>query len=315
MAETQRILITGSSGFVGRALCARLEAESITFRAAVRNKVQAIDYEVGSIDGKTDWSEALSNCDVVVHLAARVHVMDECAADPLTAFREVNVAGTENLARQAARCGVRRFVFVSSIKVNGETTSRVLFSSSDMPAPRDAYGQSKYEAELALARIAKETGMEIVIVRPPLVYGPGVRANFLRLMQIVRRSVPLPMGAIDNRRSMVALDNLVDLLLTCVRHPAAAGKTFLVSDGHDVSTPELVRMLAAAMGKRAFLLPVPPALLAAGAALLGKSAAADRLLGSLQVDMAATQSLLDWQPPVSMPDAIDATVAHFLSHS
>jgi len=315
MADPGRILVTGANGFVGAGLCRRLIAESIPFRAAVRRQARPTDHEVGDIDAKTDWSAALAGCDAVVHLAARVHVMDERAADPLAAFRATNVAATENLARQAARHGVRRFVFASSIKVNGEATSQAPFTALDVPAPQDAYGLSKLEAEQALARVAEETGLEVVIVRPPLVYGPGVRANFLRLMQLVERGIPLPLGAIHNRRSMVALDNLVDLLLTCMHHPAAAGRTFLVSDGQDVSTPELIRMLAAAMGKPARLPSVPPGLLMAGAAMLGKSAAADRVLGSLQVDIEATRSVLGWQPVVGMRDAIDATVAHFLAHS
>jgi UDP-glucose 4-epimerase len=272
-------------------------------------------FEIGELTGRVDWSSALADCDAIIHLAARVHIMKDRADDPLTAFRAVNVAATENLARQAAQHGVRRFIFASSIKVNGESTSDKPFLASDLPITLDPYGQSKLEAEQALARIAEATGLEVVIVRPPLVYGPGVGANFLRLMQLVKSGLPLPFGALNNCRSMVALDNLIDLLLTCVRHPAAAGQTFLVSDGHDVSTPELIRMLAAAMGKRAWLLPVPTKLLAAGAAVAGKSAAAERLLGSLQVDIEKTRSTLGWQSVVSMDDAINATVAHFLSHS
>jgi nucleoside-diphosphate-sugar epimerase len=315
MRDAPCVLVTGANGFVGSALCKRMERDAIAFRPAVRRKLRPDDHEVGLISAGTDWSAALKNCDAVVHLAARVHVMNEHAADPLAAFREVNVAATVNLARQAAQHGVRRFVFVSSIKVNGEMTRQTPFSAGDKPAPQDAYGQSKLEAELALQRIAQETGLEVVVVRPPLVYGPGVRANFLQLMYLIKRGIPLPLGGIDNCRSLVAIDNLVDLLLVCLRHPAAAKQTFLVSDGHDVSTPELVRMLAVAMGKRTLLMPVPPGILAAGAALLGKTAAAERLLGSLQVDIEPTRSLLDWQPPVSMEDAIDATVAHFLSHT
>jgi nucleoside-diphosphate-sugar epimerase len=279
----------------------------------VRTKTQDIDCEIGSITGETDWSQALAGCDAVIHLMARVHVMDEREGDPLAAFRIVNVAATENLARQAARHGVRRFVFVSSIKVNGEATLQKPFAAADVPAPQDAYGQSKLEAERVLGKIAEETGLEVVVVRPPLVYGPGVGANFLRLMQLVKSGMPLPLGAIHNRRSMVALDNLVDLLLTCVRHPAAPGQIFLVSDGNDVSTPGLIRALATSMGERALLLPVPEKLLAMCATLVGKSAAADRLLGSLQVDIMQTKSILNWHPVVSMNEAIDATVAHFLS--
>lgn len=312
---TSRILVTGAYGFVGRALCEQLARHSIDYRATVRHKCGEGEWQIGDINAETDWSSALEDCDTVIHLAARVHVMDDRAADPLAAFRAINVAATENLARQAARLGVRRFVFVSSIKVNGESTEDVPFRASDVPAPLDAYGQSKLEAEQALHTISAETGLAVVVVRPPLVYGPGVGANFQRLMQLVKAGVPLPLGAVRNRRSLVALDNLVDLLMVCTRHPAAVGRTFLVSDDHDVATSELIRMLAAAMGKRARLLPVPARLLAAGAGVLGKSAAADRVLGSLQVDIEQTRAILGWKPVVSMEGAIDATVAHFLSHS
>ena len=315
MINPVRILVTGANGFVGTGLCRRLDVEPIPFRAVVRRQRWPADHEIGEINAQTDWSEALVGCEVVVHLAARVHVMDDQAADPLVAFREVNVRATINLARQAVQHGVRRFVFVSSIKVNGEVTQQVPFRASDVPAPQDAYGQSKLEAELALQEISRETGLEVVIVRPPLVYGPGVGANFLRLMQLVRKGIPLPLGAIRNLRSLVALDNLVDLLIVCTKHPAAAGRTFLVSDGHDVSTPDLVRLLAAAMKQPARLVPVSTGLLSMGAALLGKSAAADRLLGSLQVDIEETRSVLGWGPVVSTEDTIGATVAHFLSRA
>lgn len=310
-----RILITGANGFVGSGLCSTLAKRSMDFRPVVRRRLRECDYEIGEIGSQTDWSEALAECEAVIHLAARVHVMNDQAADPLAAFREVNVGATINLAHQAVRYGVRRLIFVSSIKVNGEMTQQAPFRASDVPAPQDAYGQSKLEAELALQKISRETGLEVVIVRPPLVYGPGVGANFLRLMQLVKKGIPLPLGAIRNFRSLVALDNLVDLLIACVDHPAAVGRTFLVSDDHDVSTPELVRMLATAMGRRARLMPVPVECLRAGAVLLGKSAAADRLLGSLQVDIGNTRSVLEWEPVVSTEEAIGATVAHFLSRA
>lgn len=310
-----KILVTGANGFVGKTLCTTLQQRGNYFVPVVRQIERDGQIAVGDLTADTDWCSALSGCDTVIHLAARVHVMDDRAVNPIAAFRAVNVAATENLACQAARLGVRRFVFVSSIKVNGESTGGVPFRASDAPAPLDAYGQSKLEAEQALHTISAETGLEVVVVRPPLVYGPGVGANFQRLMQLMKAGVPLPLGAVRNRRSLVALDNLVDMLMVCAHHPAAVGRTFLVSDDHDVATPELIRMLAAAMGTRARLLPVPARLLAAGAGMLGKSAAADRVLSSLQVDIEQTRSMLGWKPVVSMEAAIDATVAHFLSHS
>lgn len=245
----------------------------------------------------------------LVHCAARVHVMQDDAADPLEAYRLVNVEGTLNLARQAATAGVRRFVFVSSIKVNGEASlSGQPFTADDVPTPLDPYGVSKLEAEQGLRELEAQTGMDVVIVRPPLVYGPGVRANFASMMRWVARGVPLPLGAIHNFRSMVALDNLVDLLVTCLKHPAAAGQTFLASDGEDVSTPELLRRSAQAMGKTAFLLPVPTFLLESGAALLGKRDVAQRLCGSLQVDIEKTRRLLGWKPPLTLNQGLKKAV-------
>ena len=249
----------------------------------------------------TDWNNALKCIDGVVHCAARVHVMQDNGTDSLQAYHEVNVKGTLNLAIQAAQAGVRRFVFVSSIKVNGEATqSGHPFTADDVPAPSDLYGVSKLEAEQGLREIEAQMGMEVVIVRPPLVYGPGVKANFATMMRWVARGVPLPLGAIRNARSMVALDNLEDLLVTCLKHPAAAGQTFLVSDGEDVSTTELLRRTAQAMNKKAFLLPVPQSMLELGATLFGKRAVAQRLCGSLLVDITKTRSLLSWTPPLTL---------------
>lgn len=306
------VLVTGATGFVGTALCKQLRARGIAVTGAVRKDAQTGQVGIGDLGGDTDWRAALAGCDAVVHLAARVHVMSDTDADPLRAYREVNVEATLNLARQAVLAGVRRFVFVSSVKVNGEATKRAPFAADDVPAPCDPYGQSKLEAERALQQLARETGLEVVIVRPPLVYGPGVKANFLNLMRLVKFGVPLPFGAIRNRRSMVALDNLVDLLIVCIRHPAAAGGTFMVSDGHDLSSGELVRMIANAVGKRFPLFPVPPALLAAGARMLGKAHVAERLLGSLQVDIDVTQARLEWTPVIGPQAAIDQTVLYFL---
>lgn len=310
------ILVTGATGFVGGALVRRL-ADDPAFSgvvAVVRRKAEPSpqrgkQLQVGDLLPTTDWSAALQGVDALVHCAARVHVMQDDAAVPLDAYRLVNVEGTLNLASQAAQAGVRRFVFVSSIKVNGEATLRgESFSADDEPAPLDPYGVSKLEAEQGLRELEAQTGMEVVIVRPPLVYGPGVKANFASMMRWVARGVPLPLGSIHNSRSMVALNNLVDLLVTCLKHPAAAGQTFLASDGEDVSTTELLRRTAQAMGIKAFLLPVPAFLLELGAALLGKRAVVQRLCGSLQVDIEKTRRLLDWNPPLTLDQGLKKAV-------
>ena len=259
-----------------------------------------------ALQANADFGATLAGTSTVLHAAARVHVIEESATDPLSEFRRVNVGGTLNLARQAASCGVRRFIFVSSVKVNGESTEAGhLFTAQQSPAPLDPYGISKMEAEDGLRRLAQETGMEVVIVRPPLVYGPGVKANFAALMRAVQRGLPLPLGAVThNRRSLVALDNLVDLLITCIDHPAAANQTFLVSDGEDLSTTDLLRRMARAMNAPARLLPVPPALLKLGAELIGKGDIAQRLLGSLQVDITHTRETLGWTPPISVDEGL-----------
>ena len=309
------VLITGASGFVGRALCHQAMRRGLGVHAAGRHTAQAPEgaraFSTGSIDAETSWAPALVGAQTVVHLAARVHIMDDRSADPLAAFRQTNTAGTLHLARQAAAAGVRRFVFVSSVKVNGEgTAAGHPFTAADAPAPQDAYGISKMEAEQGLRRIAADTGMEVVIVRPPLVYGPGVKANFAALMRWLQRGIPLPLGAVnDNRRSLVALDNLVDLLITCIDHPAAANQTFLVSDGEDLSTTGLLRRMGQAMGSPARLIPVPPALLRLGAAALGKGDVAQRLLGSLQVDITHTRQTLGWTPPIGVDEGLRRAAA------
>jgi UDP-glucose 4-epimerase len=310
-----KILITGANGFIGNILCETPFPRDMDFVPVVRKAPQGRQFPVGDISAETEWGNILAGCHVVIHLAARVHVMDDRSGDPLAAFRAMNLDATMNLAKQAVLCGVKRFVFVSSVKVNGEETTDRPFTAFDEPAPIDPYGQSKFEAEIALRELSRQTGLEVVIVRPPLVYGPGVRANFLRLMQLVKMGIPLPFGAIKNRRSMVAADNLIDLLLVCARHPAAAGQTFLVSDDNDVSISELLRMLADAMGKRALLLPVPSGAIVGAASLLGKSDVANRLVGSLQVDISHTKSTLQWAPQARMADTLKKTVAHFLAHS
>lgn len=312
-----QLLITGGSGFIGKSLCEELRHEEHTVVAAVRSANIHVDnverIVTGSIDGLKDWSVVLRGVDVVVHLAARVHVMNDRAVDPLLEFRKVNVDGTLNLALQAEKAGVKRFIFISSIKVNGEsTTLGNPFTEDDDANPQDAYGVSKLEAEQGLLRIAQETGMEVVIIRPPLVYGVGVKANFASMMRFVKRGIPLPLGAIHNKRSFVYVGNLVSLIIRCVDHPAAADQIFLVSDGHDLSTTELLRECAVAMRCNVRLLPVPQGFIEYCAAILGKRDVAQRLCGNLQVDINKAQTLLGWTPPVSVADGLKATVLDFV---
>jgi len=311
-------LITGANGFVGQALCATAVSSDFLIKGVVRvpqSLPAALETVViGAIDGNTDWRNALQGINVVVHLAARVHVMNDQSADPLSDFRKTNVDGTLNLAKQAALAGIQRFVFISSIKVNGESTPLGQpFHADDEPMPMDAYGLSKREAEDALRQLAVETGMDVVIIRPPLVYGAGVKANFLNMMRWLDKGIPLPLGAIHNQRSLVALDNLVDLIITCITHPTAANQTFLVSDGDDMSTSQLLRRMARALGKSARLLPVPAWLLQSGASLLGKHAVAQRLCGSLQLDISKTRQLLNWTPPISVDEALRKTAQAYRS--
>lgn len=305
------ILVTGATGFVGQALVDILVTQGKhPVRVVLRRKglpwpatVERAYME--DLASDNDWTKALDGVAMVVHTAARVHVMHNKSSDPLTAFRRVNVQGTLNLARQAAATGVRRFVFISSIKVNGETTKLgTPFLADDIFAPLDPYGISKMEAEQGLHKIAEQTGMEVVIIRPPLVYGPGVKANFAAMMHWLRCGVPLPLGAIHNQRSLVALDNLVDMIVTCTTHPAAAGQTFLVSDGEDVSTTELLRRMGQAMGRPARLIPVPAGWLKLAAAMVGKRDVAQRLCGSLQVDIEKTRQLLGWRPPLTLDQGL-----------
>lgn len=309
-----RVLVTGANGFVGRALCDELLRYGQSVRGTLRQhegrqalleRIEPI--VVGTINAATDWKAALTGCEVVIHLAARVHVMDDTAQAPLALYRATNTDATLNLARQAAQAGVKRFVFVSTIKVNGEGRDEP-YRESDAPAPQDPYAISKWEAEQGLWRIAEETGLEVVILRPPLVYGPGVKANFLRLMQWVKKGWPLPLGAVRNRRSLLYLGNFVDAIRVCVVHPAAAGQTFLLDDGEVVSTPQLIRAVARAMGRPARLLAIPVGLLELAGALLGKRAAVARLAGSLYIDSSAIRSHLGWTPPYSMQAGLEATV-------
>ena len=314
----RNILISGGTGFVGKALCGELVRKGFIVRAAARsvtNSVDTIDtMQVGNIDGDTDWTVPLGDVDVVIHLAARVHLKEESNVESLEKYRKVNVEGTLNLARQASLAGVRRFIFISSLKVNGESTPLAKpFTADDLPAPEGGYAISKREAEDGLRQLSSETGMETVIIRPPLVYGPGVKANFLNLMRWLQTGVPLPLGAIKNKRSLVALDNLNDLIITCIDHPGAANQTFLVSDDQDVSTTELLQQTAGVLGVTARLLPVPMGLLRMFAKFSGRSDVYQRLCGSLQVDIGKTTELLGWLPPFSQQQALQKTADFFRS--
>lgn len=313
-----QVFLTGSTGFVGSAFLKAAQQRSIKVRALFRSNVQAkslSDAEnsivvVPCIDAYTDWSNALIDIDVVVHCAARVHVMHDLTSDPVAEFCKVNVDGTLNLARQAAFARVKRFVFLSSIKVNGEATQPGCpYSANDVPAPEDAYGISKAEAEAGLRLLSLETGMEVVIIRPPLVYGPGVKGNFSSLLRWVASGLPLPLGAVaTNRRSLVSLDNLLDLIFTCVDHPNAANQIFLVSDGEDLSTTDLLRRMGKSLNQPARLIPVPVKIVSIVSSLIGRSSEAQRLLGSLQVDISKTCILLNWEPPLSVDEGLRRAV-------
>jgi nucleoside-diphosphate-sugar epimerase len=317
-----RVLVTGANGFVGRALLQRLLAlDEVDAVAGLRQASALAEGELpckrrvlGDLAVAAVSPESLQGIDVLVHAAARVHVLDEVATDPLAAFRAVNVAGMLRLATAAAAAGVKRFVLISSIKVNGEETPPgYAFSAADRPCPRDAYGLSKWEAEQALQALCERTGMQWVIIRPPLVFGPGVRANFQRLMGSLARGLPLPLGALDNRRSLVSLDNLLELVLVCLAHPAAANQTFMVSDGDDWSVAELARHLAHSLQRPARLLPVPRSWLRSGLQLVGRGSVAQRLCGELRVDIEKTRTLLGWQPAHAVAEALRKTAEDFLA--
>lgn len=307
-----KFLVTGANGFVGSALCDALFVHGYAARGAVRSARAIVDKceraIIGEFDEQTDWGNAIAGMDVVIHLAARVHVMQDDASDPLAEFRKVNVAGTENLARQAARAGVKRLVYVSSIKVNGEVTDGVSkFSESDITNPQDPYGVSKWEAEQALHRVAADTGLQVVIVRPPLVYGAGVKGNFAQMLKVLAKGIPLPFASVHNRRSLVYVGNLVDALILCATHTAAVGQTYLVSDGEDISTPDLLRQLGMAMGHPARLLPLPVAILKLVGSLSGKGDQIERLTGSLQIDSGKIRRELGWVPPYTIRKGLQLT--------
>jgi len=304
---TPRCVLTGANGFVGSRLLERIAPIMEVVTAGRRPPVavtEAAFVQVGNIDRGTDWRPAFrAGVDVVVHAAGRAHVMKEIGADPLAVFRSINVEGTVNLARQAAEAGTRRFVFISSIGVNGGETVQP-FTAVDTPAPQEPYAVSKLEAEQELLELSQESGMEVVIVRPPLVYGPNAPGNFGRLVSAVRRGMPLPLGAVHNRRTLVALDNLVDLIMHCMEHPAAANEVFLAGDSEDLSTTELLRRLGNALGRPARLLPVPVPWMEWGAGLLGRRSTVRKICGNLQVDICKARELLDWQPPVSVDEGL-----------
>lgn len=308
--------MTGANGFVGSVLCAALCRQAYTVVAADRFvKTPPSDVErvvVGAIDSTTDWSAALHKVEVIVHLAARVHVMKEIAADPMAEFRKTNVEGTLHLAQQAVKAGIKRFIYLSSIKVNGEQTETDKpFTEKTIVNPHEAYAISKLEAEQGLLEIAKQTGIEVVIIRPPLVYGAGVKANFANMLRMVKRGVPIPLGAIHNKRSFVYVDNLVSLIICCIHHPAAANQVFLVSDGFDLSTTELLRSCAIALGVKSRLVPIPQKWIEFCAAIMGKKEVAQRLCGNLQVDITKARTLLDWMPPVAVEAGLRATALGF----
>ena len=310
------ILLTGYSGFVGKCLLKKSDAFNVTLLGR-KAPIGTYKHQTAELNTDESYFEAVQNVQCVIHCAARAHVMDEQFIDPLAEYREVNTFGTLNLAKQAAKAGVKRFIFISSIKVNGESTELGFpFKPDDDFIPTDPYGLSKYEAEQGLREIASETGMEVVIIRPPLVYGPGVKANFAALMRLASLGFPLPFGGItDNKRSFVSVGNLVDLIIRCIDHPNAANRTFLVSDDDDLSTSQMVRMLAQACGKRGIQLPIPVKLFEFVGRITGKTAVVERLCGSLQLDISEAKQLLDWTPPLAVEEGFASTAQHYLNNA
>lgn len=308
-----KVAVTGSNGFVGKRLCQSLLAQNYGVLPVVRKARGSNELGIGEIGPHTKWAGILGDVDCIVHLAARVHIMNDSSVDPLADFRKINVDGTVNLARHAVDAGVKRFIYLSSIKVNGEkTVEGKPFRETDSVMPEDAYAISKLEAENCLQKISEETGMEVVVIRPPLVYGAGVKANFAKMLCWLNKGYPLPFGAIHNKRSLVALDNLVSLIIFCIEHPAAANQIFLAGDDEDMSTTELLQRAAQALGRKQILLPVPGAVLKLGFRALGKIELAQRLCDSLQVDISKAKTLLGWKPPVTVEQALKYTADAFL---
>lgn len=307
-----KILVTGASGFIGKSLVAELLSQGYSVSAGSRTPIGYIkSVVVGDIDGDTDWDEVLVGLDTVIHLAARVHILNENSKDPLAEFRKVNVAGTLKLAKSAAKAGIKRFLFVSSIGVNGTYTT-LPYTELDLPNPQDAYGVSKFEAEQALHKLSAKTDMEMVIVRPPLVYGVGVKGNFWQMLKVLTTGIPLPFLSVKNKRSFIYLENLVDALILCATHPKAAGQTYLVSDGQDISTPDLLRRLSSLMGRSAILLPCSPVFMSLVGRLFGKSKQLNKLVGSLQIDSSKIRCELGWKPPFTLDEGLKATAAAYL---
>lgn len=314
-----RVLVTGANGFVGSSLVPELSRHGYLVTELIRNKehissTSVTTFYIQDLDGLVDLRTRLVDVDIVIHLAARVHVMKQKHTNSLNEYRRINVEFTMNLARQAAYLGVKRFIYLSSAKVNGEVNIKgTPFRADDIPNPQDPYGVSKLEAETCLMNLAKETGMEVVIIRPPLVYGPGVKANFLTMINFINKGIPLPFANVNNERSLVFIDNLVDLLIRVIDHPKAAGEVFLVSDDRDVSTTELLKLMSSALGKKAKLIPIPLFILKVIFNFVGKSNYSQRLLGSLSLDISKTKELLNWKPLISFEDGIDKTAKSFLT--
>jgi nucleoside-diphosphate-sugar epimerase len=303
------VLITGATGFVGRRLVQTLELDDkLNVTAVARSSIKfkfARNFQISSLDKHLEWSAALKGQKVVIHTAGRAHINNDKSSNPMVEYRKINVNGTINLAKIAASAGVKRFIFISSIKVNGEKT--ILgnkFKAEDKPNPTDFYSISKLEAEKGLHKISQKTGMEVVIIRPPLVYGFGVKGNFANLIKLIKKGLPLPFGAIYNQRSLISLDNLINLISKCINNPKASNQLFLAGDGQDISTSQLFQKVAAAAGKKSFLIPVPVSFLIYSASLLGKKPLAYRLIDSLQIDISKTRNLLNWEPPVSVDEGL-----------